>query len=140
MRGTNIFNVMGKSLVESANGKIRRLPNGWHFGNEGTTNNQGVFIKSYKTVDGKDASLTLGQLSAFNCPQSPSEEYPRMKAGYSVPMKVCRKCPNHIPRRNGQPYPCCKILKEIRSNGPSPLQKMSNIIETAKDQVNKMME
>ncbi len=137
---SNIFNQFAKSFVETSQGRIRTLPNGWVHSSAGSTNNQGVFLKPHVTQDGRQASLALSVLSAGNCPRPPlGTDAPHMSHGYSVPMKVCRKCPNHIKRRRRQPYPCCAILRKMRANGPSPAATLANMVEVAVNKVEEMM-
>ena len=137
---SSIFNVFAKSLLDAQKGKINIYPNGWAFGNKGTTNAQGVYCKSHVSKDGRPVSLTLGVRSTSNCPQPPSEEYPQLaRGGFSVPMKVCRKCPNHISRRRRQPFPCCGLLRERAAKGPSPIEVMAGALNKAAQKAKEML-
>lgn len=135
---SNIFNHIAKSLVEAANGRIQVCSNGWHFSDEGSTNNQGVFIKAYKSDDGRMASLSLHVLSTRNYPTPPGD-YPVMSRGGAVPMKVCRKCPHHIKRRRRQPYLCCAVLRKLRAAGPSPAESMADMLRQATEKAKDML-
>ena len=134
----NIFNQIAKSLIESAHGRIRTMSNGFSFSDAGTTNAQGVHIKACESKDGRMMSLSLGVLTASNCPKPPAD-YPEGSGGFKVPMKVCRKCPHHIKRHRRQPYPCCAVLREIRAKGPSPIEQFGAIMKSAKEKAAEIM-
>ena len=124
----NIFSQMAKSVIENSNGKIRTFPNGYEYSDAGATNSSGVHIPSSFDATGRPVSLSLGVLSTGSCPAPPAGgDYPNHKgmAGYWVPMKICRKCPHHIKRRRGQPYPCCAVLRKIRTERGTPAEQIS---------------
>lgn len=135
----NIFNYMAKSVIETANGRIHSTGSGWIFSDAGATNAQGVYIGPRPSKDGRPMSISLGVLTASNCPQPPGDYPQGSRGGFNVPMKVCRKCPHHIKRRRRQPYPCCAVLREIRAKGPTPIEKMASIVESAKEKTAEMM-
>lgn len=135
----NFFKYMAKSLVESANGKIEIYSNGWVYGDQPVTNANGVILKPILSGDGKLMRIALNVRTAGNCPSPPSD-YPRgQNLGHWVPMKVCRKCPYHRPRRRGQPYQCCDFLRDLRAKGPSPEEKMGSIMQAAVDRTNDLL-
>jgi hypothetical protein len=128
----NLFKQMAKSMIESANGKIQFFPNCYIFGDKGTTNNSGVFIKPVPSRDGRMMSLALNVRAVLNCPQPPGD-FPGMpnKLSHCVPAKACRDCPHHITRRRGANYPCCAILRNIRHSGPTLTQLAESATEKA---------
>lgn len=127
----NIFKQLADDLVESANGKITKSSAGWVFSDAGTTNASGAYLKPRMTKDGRMASIALNLLTVTNCPQPPSD-FPVMRDGVSVPMKACRKCPHHIKRFRGRPYPSCEILVKSRAKGPSPAERFVGILDGVK--------
>ena len=129
----NIFNQMAKHLAESANGKIVVYPNGYEFSDKGTTNSSGVYLKPTESASGQLISLSLGVRTASNCPLPPGK-FPQNKKRpglFWVPMKDCRKCPHHLKRRRGQPYPCCAVIRRLKASGPSPAEKMQEMLAGA---------
>jgi len=136
---SNIFAQMAKSLIESANGMIRVYPNGYKFDDRGTTNAQGVYLKPTVSADGRMKSIAIGVRSAANCPKPPGD-YPQSERGGAwVPMKVCRKCLHHLPRKRRHPYPCCAALREIRRKGPSPAEQFTTMLKTATDKAKEIL-
>jgi len=103
----NPFNVFAKAMIEKMYGRIHTCPNGYVFGDGGTTNGQG--------------------------------DYPVTDRGAWVPMKVCRKCPHHLKRRRGQPYPCCTILRDIARKGPSPAEQVNDLLGRAVAKTNEIL-
>jgi hypothetical protein len=125
----NPFNVFAKALVASYHGRIRTCPNGYEFGDGGTTNCNGVHFKSRPDKSGRMIRSKLNVLHTYGrCPQPPGD-YPVTDRGAWVPMTVCRKCPNHIKRRRRQPYPCCKVLRENAQKGPTPIEQFEKVVQ-----------
>lgn len=110
MKGTNIFKLVLQGAIEEANGKLRQMPNGYVFSDAGATNSNGVFFPACKDEDGKAISLKLGLRVVNNCPIPPGD-YPKLNSGHCVPLKDCKRCEHHRPRRKGANYPMCEKLR-----------------------------
>lgn len=144
-RGFGIGSVLGsifKAQVETKNGAIRTCPNGYILSDKGWTNAGGVFLAPRTTADGRMASLRGGLRSATNCPKPPGD-FPVFVDDRGthnwIPMKDCRKCPNHIPRTRGARYPCCAVLRAMASAEPSPAAKVKDVLQVAMERVREVL-
>lgn len=140
-RGTSLSGLFASILQgqkKHKDGEIHIMPNGYRFGDDGWTNTSGAHFAARPTADGRMASLHPKR-TAYNCPKPPGD-FPIFADGSAwVSMTVCRKCQHHIPRKRGQPYPCCAVLREHRGSEPSPLQKLGECMQEASRGVREIM-
>lgn len=144
-RGTGIGGLMAQIVKAEARkraGEIHTIPNGYKFSADGYINPGGVLIAARPTFDDRQASLVSGQRTATNCPNPPGD-FPTFKADdllrVYVPMKVCRRCPYHLKRAKGQPFPCCEVLRELQKNEPSPVSKAFSLLREAEERAKEIM-
>lgn len=144
-RGTSIGGLMVQIVKAEARkraGEIHTIPNGYKFSDEGYMNPSGVFIAPRPTFDDRQASLVGGQRTATNCPNPPGD-FPTFKSEDAlrvyVPMKDCRKCPYHLKRERGRPFPCCATLREMQKHEPSPVSKAFALLKAAEDRAKEML-
>lgn len=131
-----------KAEARKRAGEIHTIPNGYKFSDEGYINPGGVRIAPRPTFDDRQASLVSGQRTATNCPNPPGN-FPTFKTDNGlhvyVPMKVCRRCPYHLKRTKGQPYPCCEVLRELQKNEPSPVSKAFSLLREAQERTKEIL-
>lgn len=144
-RGEGIGGLMAsiiKAQAKVKNGAIHICPNGYILSDEGWTNASGVFIAARPTADGRMASLRGGLRSVSNCPKPPGD-FPIFVDDRGthnwVPMKECRKCPNHIPSGRGANYPCCAVLREQAKGEPHPVAKASEMYDQAVERAKELL-
>lgn len=135
-----LFKQMARDMKAGWDGRINVYPNGFKFSADGCANAQGVHFKAKPDASGRMISLSLNVRTANGCPQPPPGDWPQNNFGrYWVPLKECRKCPHHIKRRRGQPYPCCDVLRQLARAGPTPAEKFASVFEKAAEKVKEIV-
>lgn len=136
----NFLKQMARDMAAGYAGRINVFPNGYKFSDDGCTNAQGVWFKPRRSADGRLVSLSLGVKTANGCPEPPVGDFPKNDRGRCwVPMKFCRKCPHHIARRRGQPYPCCAVLRKMAQAGPTPAAQVADLMDKAVEKTRELM-
>ncbi len=121
-----------KSQEEFKAGAIHTLPNHWIFSDAGTTNANGYHLKPYVNKETGRLMSLVAKRGVSNCPGTPmAGDFPKMDNGsYSVPNRVCLKCPHHVNSVRPRGHFCAE-LKRIRAEAPSGLQTASEAWSTA---------
>lgn len=136
----NFIKQMAKDMAAGYQGKLNVYPNGFKFSDKGATNISGVFFKARPSFDGRMTSLSLGVRTVNGCPEPPPGDYPQNdRRRFFVPLSECRKCPHHIKRRRGQPYPCCAVLRKLAQAGPTPVEKMAGALRSAEAKAKELL-